>query len=731
MALTVIERPLGNKVLTAYTVNVFNSSSNAAFAQPVSMSNGDYIYISGYVENYNGFWIVDKSGSDVRIKKGDGVLVPFIVTAQVTVYTCFSHYWNCVHLPITYKLKSDTFPTNSVDPIVTITPYGFVGPYFAVQHSSLSGANALLELDFVSLNNGEKVVQVLDHISNTITLLDSDGSGTFTNMQKYRSNYNAVVNVYAGLNASHSWASQKPYELAATLKFIPNEDNEIFFSINDILKSFIEQRNNTVQPTLPNSLDDFVQFYISVAESYDESTGYTIGIHESSFTKDTPEPYAVNSILEFKNRYSGYLSDYVVDANLADSKFLTLFDTPTIFQNKYFDISFITNFNDTLILRKNWVDIDGNIIFTSDDTIPNYSQGLYRKQIGLDHNCSFVNNHPDVLSPLITYFDEEFTTDLGTFTQPNSGSVTDDWFWSDSIGIYAQYATRLQQTQDSSAIMQHSLGGSFPVGSKIRIRTRFSAGILDDYTLNVYGVQTIPIPQLILTVNMTSLDVEKIVDEEVTLPFGASGNPYDTLYFTIEGGMTGGNQVFVDYFRVDNVQSVVTPGYQTIDSLYLNLQIVNGSGTQLSEIKNFNLNCECSNQFIYLTWRNNLGGMDYWNFTAFSEYGTDIGETGETKTNILPLWPNSYGEMSSEIRRQTFRDSSKRIVVSSQNLTLDQKLAIEYIRSSILVEIMYSRNDKRRVIVDKDSFISYKDNDKLYTVSFSISYTDNIPSQRL
>lgn len=148
-----------------------------------------------------------------------------------------------------------------------------------------------------------------------------------------------------------------------------------------------------------------------------------------------------------------------------------------------------------------------------------------------------------------------------------------------------------------------------------------------------------------------------------------------------------------------------------------------------SETLTFKIDCNCANQSLVLTWLNNLGGFDYWNFTGETDHTIDIMRSGETKKNIFPEWPKSYGADADTIRKQTFRESAKREFVFSQLLTQDEADGLAYIKSSPLVQIINSRNDKRTVIVDTDSFSKYKDGDKTYTVSFNILYTDDIPSQ--
>lgn len=134
---------------------------------------------------------------------------------------------------------------------------------------------------------------------------------------------------------------------------------------------------------------------------------------------------------------------------------------------------------------------------------------------------------------------------------------------------------------------------------------------------------------------------------------------------------------------------------------------------------------------IYLTWLNYLGGFEYFFFTREKEFQISIGDTGQTKNNTLPQWPNSYGKNADTINKQTFRQATKKVVVRSQHLTINQLEALTSIRTSPLVQIVESRVDRRTAIVDTDSFKQYDESERLYTLIFTITYTDDIPSQRV
>lgn len=135
---------------------------------------------------------------------------------------------------------------------------------------------------------------------------------------------------------------------------------------------------------------------------------------------------------------------------------------------------------------------------------------------------------------------------------------------------------------------------------------------------------------------------------------------------------------------------------------------------------------------IYLTWLNSKGGFEYFFFTAKNVYQIDVLGSGLSRNNILPVWQKSYGKTADTISKNTFRSTQKSIVLKSQHLNRNQLEALSYIKSSVLVQIVYSRNDRRTVIVDTNSFVKYDEaSDSLFTIQFTITYTDEIPAQRV
>src|SRR3989304_3768092 len=193
MAVTVDERPQGYVIdydVFGYAV-ASNSSGDVLFTDNGhGRVDGDIIYMVTPVQSYNGFWKVDEiNGNDFKIKDiATDAYTPFVkVTEDVCQYyvTLFSHSWSCVHLPIAYKISNNLFPTNNINTLFSLSAYGFINGYFAVTHSALTGINILFAGDYVKLNNGERVVKVIQAYSTTITVLDDvTGAGSFVNMIK-------------------------------------------------------------------------------------------------------------------------------------------------------------------------------------------------------------------------------------------------------------------------------------------------------------------------------------------------------------------------------------------------------------------------------------------------------------------------------------------------------------------------------------------------------------------
>lgn len=134
---------------------------------------------------------------------------------------------------------------------------------------------------------------------------------------------------------------------------------------------------------------------------------------------------------------------------------------------------------------------------------------------------------------------------------------------------------------------------------------------------------------------------------------------------------------------------------------------------------------------IWLTFLNYLGGFEYFLMLGEKEFDINITEVGETRQNIFPEWPNSWGENADTIDKKTFTTAKDEIIFRSQHLTPNQRDVLKYIKTSPVVQIVVSRTDRRTILIDSDSFKVYDEADKLSTIQFRGRYTNEIATQRL
>lgn len=703
MAVTILERPEGNILDPASLVNNFtivNGGVDDAYfvSGGHGLSTGDIIYVQTNVEDYNGFLKIEVDGAgSFYIHPLDGntadstdriAFISAISTGIREYYvSSLTHGWSAVHLPITYRLSSDLYPTNSVDTTRNINSVQDANGYTVLQLSGSLGT--VHTYDFIKLTlpsdtDLSAVYQILEFISPTVILinLEYDTANNFTGATalKHYNNYNIIVRVYAGINTSHTWTAQKPYELAATLLFIPDDNNEAFFSINELLKSYIETRNNLILGTLPNNIDFWANFYIEIAESYDDSDGYVFGTTTSAFVSDQAEfeGVAVNAKLDFKNIYSGYLSAYLMTNNTA--KFLTMFTIPVLFScgtntpDCYHDISFLSPYDGFQLVFREKYYLNGNLGTTNDISLGTPDKGVIRATMS-EADCDYDRVDVEVMVKT-----DDFTDNLSLFV---AGVATET------------YDVFILEGADPTTVFKYN--------ADITIVSGVTAGDSVSYLI-------------------------QYVHEDGTFTTVDSGTR------TTVGSTTFTNVSFpIPTKNVIGVKVTLTivdaPATGLDASAVVSVTLSTDLQYTISETKEFKIDCGCSTQEIRLTWLNNLGGFDYWAFTAKADDIVEIQEAMTTKKNILPTWPKSYGADADTIKKQTLRVSNKAYTVRSQFLTEDQLNAISFLESSILVQIINSRNDRRTVLVGTDSFIKRKDGDKTHEIAFNVSFTDDIAVQ--
>lgn len=195
-------------------------------------------------------------------------------------------------------------------------------------------------------------------------------------------------------------------------------------------------------------------------------------------------------------------------------------------------------------------------------------------------------------------------------------------------------------------------------------------------------------------------------------------------------------QAFIDYisdYGVGIYRYEVTQSVNLEDRIDLTVQLDNySSWIDISEKKTITVNADpFLNTTVNLSWLNYLGGFDFWTFKTNSDFGVVIEGTKNVMKNIFPKWPSSWGESADVVRQETSRDSSQTIVLRAENLTSDQVNDLFRIKTSPLVQIVTTRTNRRNVLVDTSSFVYLQQSEKLFNLEFTVTMTDNLPSQSL
>ncbi len=710
MALTTITRPIGRRYsAVSKTAAVDNNFNYARFTSTAhGLTTGDFILIENSpVPAYNGIWYADVNDvNEYFIRPSSSVdYVSWVNDATVQVRAeDLEHMWSAVHLPIVYEVTNDLYPyTAGGGSIVSIdNDNGYA-------RIRMSTSMTIYPLEFVIITgaaspelNGIFQVQAVTTL-NRVTI-DLAYKGTYNQsgalIRHYYSNYALIVRVYAGITNTPG-AYKKPMELAATLKYIPDNNNTIRFSISEVLQSYVKLRNGVGDDIMPNNIDFFTEFYVTYQETYDYSFGYTLLRFEGSITSDTPDYVgkAVNSKLQFGNPYSGYLSEYLM--NIQTAKFLTLFSIPTLFSCEdtdtpcYQDISFITPGGGGVIQREYYK--DGAVQATTQNNIAEKGKGVYRvplQEPGV--NTCFYD------SMRVTLIDgtpqAPFALSLGDQVDPPEGN---GGAWVDGSPTYdfENFVTGVSYVTEIIYDEVNIDSGTYTFSYRL---TKNQAGT--------------PVTFWIVALN----DELEVISKQEIITFSDAATHINTQDFTLPAAK------YVGVYTTTPLTNLPTPVVSVyITDFFLDDDIY----PRVSESKMVKIDCGCSNQEIKLTWVNNLGGWEYWTFTAEKDYMTEVVNTQTSEKNVLPTWPQSYGHTADTLRYETMRTSRRNIVVRSQNgLTEDEAFALSYIKSSPLVQ-MIDAAGRRTVTVDTNSMQITTDNQKLREIEFTITETGDIPAQ--
>jgi len=406
VAVTILSRPEGHKLdTTLHDAVIYDDGAGNALVYTSSahtLSDGDVVYIESNFDSYNGFKYVDSIAYDYfKIRDSENSdYTSFVQEADISFYiSLLQHGWQCVHLPIVYELESDIAPTNNAEesyaPTVVVSQENIDGYTRLNLSAALSFPHELSYIELVGTGPlaGKYQLTNIAYPWSVDLDLAYDAANVFTPYQvvRYYNNYFVSVDVYAGFESGHRWESVKPMELAATLKLIPDSNNRIKFSIAEVLRGYIETRNNLTLDTLPNNTDFHVSFYIAYNENYDIGVdGEYVEVFSDEVTTDDFIGHAVNAMLPFKSLNMSFLSDYI-DGEGVLARWLTIQDRPVAIVGHFFDLSFLLQYSGFDLEVTIYKSFEGSVTDTEVVSIPNPGVGVIRvpfiPESGYDQYC--------------------------------------------------------------------------------------------------------------------------------------------------------------------------------------------------------------------------------------------------------------------------------------------------------------------------------------------------------
>lgn len=355
MALIFLERPLGQRVDTTPNTSYSIPAPFDRLKGGSGLFDEQYIYLKDLYTTYNGFWKLAE-GSPNEFFLGNPAtqsgLETYRAINNVPVYPSVGEVKaSCVHLPIIYRIKNNLWPINN-EPQILVDIVNNDNGYVQL---TLNSAYTINVFDWFYVFTGDPDIdgpyQIIGKLTTNIFTINCPWDTVATSpysflggfVQKYYNNYRIVVRVQAGLTASHQYSVFKQYALIATKVIAPDAEGRIAVNIADELKEKLTiQSNHPDATTIPFDLDRFCQFAIETQEQYDQSDGATVTTYRSPVISDISnfEGVAVDAKLGFKNKYSGFLSDYTYINTSFRAAFLSD-GTPTLFYGYYMDLSFI------------------------------------------------------------------------------------------------------------------------------------------------------------------------------------------------------------------------------------------------------------------------------------------------------------------------------------------------------------------------------------------------------
>lgn len=486
----------------------------------------------------------------------------------------------------------------------------------------------------------------------------------------------------------------------------------------------------------------------------------TLTLDNISFTPTVCEFtfWGSNSALQFQNSRGGNM--YNNTSGRVNSEFMTSFVSPTIFKGNYFDLSIILN-NESIdefdisthalmwlngddlpdgALIDSWLDRTGNHTITSTGTQRPISTdlGVNGRRGALFSGGSLerlIVSSMSIDQPCVLYAVlNKDSSAAGTkpVISDNSGAslFVDNVNAQAFAGGSSLSAAALSDVDHVLKVVFNGLSTNVFVDNVLMSSGNVGASGFNSafYTIG-YLSATGSIKGVINEIIILDGNIDPCISWQTETYLGKKYGTYTSgdVGFTKKEIDAQGNELLLDNGYIPYTgKGVYRIGVDVSNELTRSIQykLVGASVCDLSEQININVNNECSDQEIYLTWLNGLDGWDYWKFTSDKSYNIDINSKETIKRSVFADWDNTFINGTTENDVISI-DANKSIDVFSQYLNDDEIEAVGAIKYSSKV-MMIINGVATTVIVDDKSITLYDDgeDETLHTIRFNIRLPD-------
>lgn len=447
--------------------------------------------------------------------------------------------------------------------------------------------------------------------------------------------------------------------------------------------------------------------------------------------------FASNSVQQFQYKYGGSMGEYVMKGNneVFLNKFLNTLDPHIHFDGFRSEYTFIIsqstfesslNQNSVYALVSGY--LNGTLVFIMQKKLVNQGDGVYRidydEMVSTDASSYFTEpfyfgsmataNEVDI--QLYAVPSNIFTGgDFGTFetTTDPAGDPPSDWELTKVNAVNAQQDTAPNPLGSDALLVVYIATTTGEMiyfddvtvlaGRRYEVKGTFAwdfSGLGTGKTVFKFGFS-----------DESGLDIiyeDRQFDSDTLI----QDDPYSFSMVFVNNTGSNLNLRF-------NLSASEAQGIGVHEVLMDNIQI-NGPYELISEVLSTEIDSDCANQTIHLTWLNSLGKWEDWIFKAEKDYSIEFGDSQLVKRDIYQDWDNGFinGETEGDV---ISIESWDKVTVRSQFVTLEQLEVLKEILRSIKVQA-YVGDKKQTVIVDRSSKKIRTDGDKLYTIAFDINY---------